>query len=71
MHRTFDCVGNTRVLELCLAQRLGDELVVALGAFVFPKLFKGLPHQDVRHQDDFGLGKRHGIASQQSQLRVC
>ena len=33
MHRTFDCVENTRQLELCSAQRLSDELVVALGAF--------------------------------------
>lgn len=27
MHRTLDCVGNTRVLELCPAKRLGNEQI--------------------------------------------
>lgn len=33
MHRTRDRVGNTRVMELRSAQRLGDERIAALGAF--------------------------------------
>lgn len=34
MDRTLNCVGSTRALELCPAQRGGDEQIVALGAFM-------------------------------------
>lgn len=34
MHRTLDCAGSTRALELCPAQWGGDEQIVALGAFM-------------------------------------
>lgn len=37
MDRTLNCVGSTRALELCPAQRGGDEQIVALGAFMSSK----------------------------------
>lgn len=56
MHRTRDCVGNTRVLESCPAQRLSNELVVALGAFA--SLKPSVIATSSRCLNRYGLTKR-------------